>query len=102
MVISVGRKRALRSLKANAYLWVIYEIIAEWSGHTKEEVHEAMKAKFLPPGEVVLPTGETLPCLGSTRDKDSLAHSEYISDIKNFCRESGLDIPEPDEVEVSL
>jgi hypothetical protein len=100
--VVIRPERKHRSLAANAYLWgVVYAEIAAWSEHTDDEIHEAMKAKFLPGREVMFPTGEILPAR-STKLLDSTEFSEYVSKVKLWAAEQGLRIPEPNEVEVSL
>src|ERR1035437_8183126 len=36
-----------RTLNSNAYLWLIYTIIADYTGHTPIEIHESYKRMFL-------------------------------------------------------
>ena len=99
----VQREKHARSLRANAYYWgVVLAVLSEWSGHTPEELHEAMKVRFLQRREVVLPTGEVLDAAGSTAGLDSLAFSEYVDSVQRFAAEQGCYVPEPDEVEVTL
>jgi hypothetical protein len=97
--ITLQRFRQQRSLRANAYLWgVVYRTIEEWCGHTAEELHDVFKAKFLPPREITLPTGELVVGLSSTRQLTSEQFSEFVSKVKLFAAEQGLHVPEPDEV----
>jgi hypothetical protein len=101
--ISLERYRKGRSLKANAYLWgVVYRTIAEWCGHTDDELHEIFKSKFLPRRELLLPTGEEIPLSGTTAALDTDAFSEYVSKVKLWAAEQGVHVPDPDEVEVEL
>lgn len=47
--LRVSRQRATRSTSANARYWVgIVAPIAEHTGYSPEEIHEILKAKFLP------------------------------------------------------
>ena len=49
VTVTLEQERKRRSLRANAYLWgVVYRTAAEWSGHDEDELHELMKARFLP------------------------------------------------------
>lgn len=97
--LAVRRERVRRSLQANAYLWgVVYQTIAEWSGHTEDEIHEAMKELFLPKRELLLKaTGETLPMGGSTAVLDNVAFSKYVSRVKAWAANCGVYVPEPHE-----
>lgn len=97
--ISLGRLRANRSLKANAYLWSIYRLIAQETGNDEETIHKTMKGMFLPLEDLVLPNGETIKTLGSTRHLDTVAFGEFIERIKAFAAsELGITVPEPDQV----
>lgn len=96
--VSIGRRRQVRSLKANAYLWGgVYPYIAQWSGHDEEEIHAAMKDLHCPKKDLTLPTGEIVS-VRSTRLLDLEEFSEYVSKVKRWAAENGLCIPEPDEV----
>jgi hypothetical protein len=96
--LSIGPEKKDRSLRANRYMWAIYNIIAEWSGHDPEEIHVFMKAQFLPTREIQMPGGEPLTVLGSTRKLDSVAFSDYVSKVKRWAMEQGLELPDPDQV----
>jgi len=98
-LVTVEPERKRRSLKQNAYLWgVVYTVIAAWSGHNVEEIHEAMKALHLPMRELMTPTGEVLPLVTSTTRLDSLEFTEYVGRVKLWAGEQGLYVPEPDEL----
>jgi hypothetical protein len=96
VVISVRRQG--RSVKANAYLWgVVYATIAEWSGHEADEIHEALKVKFLTPHPESLPNGFALEMRPSTASLDSKAFAEYVDKVRRWAAECGLYIPSPDD-----
>ena len=102
--VEVNREKSRRSLSQNAWLWSgIYGPISEWSGYEPEEVHELLKAMFLPVKELVLPTGETQIIPGSTAKLDSGAFSNYVDRIRRWAASQGLYLPGPGETyEVSL
>lgn len=102
VLVTVTKWRERRSLKANAYLWIVYGYIAEWSGHDADEIHEALKAKFLQSREFVTPHGEALAAPGSTAALDSFDFAEYVSKVKLWAAENGCTVPEPGDAEVSL
>lgn len=103
IAVTVEREQTTRSLKANAYLWgVVYRTIAEWSGHTEDEIHEAMKEKFLVRRELVFPSGEEMPVVGSTAILDTVDFSTYVMNVKAWAAGCGVLIPEPGEIEVAL
>lgn len=96
--ISLGPEKKDRSLRANRFLWAVYNAIADWSGHDSEEIHVLMKAMFLPTRDVNLPSGESMTVLGSTRKLDSVAFSEYVDKVKRWAMEQGLELPDPETV----
>lgn len=101
LVLIIEKKHATRSLAQNAYYWSgVVGTIAEYTGYTPEEVHELLKAKFLPKtlaipdanGEVVteLTIGQ------STTKLNKLEFGEYIEAIRKWAGESlGLEIHDP-------
>lgn len=99
--VSARAERSERSLKANAYVWgVVYRELSEWSGHTPEEIHDVMRAMFLPAREIVTPDGRKVAALGSTAALDVEAFGAYVDKIKQWAAEQGVNIPDPDEVDV--
>lgn len=94
------KKKATRSLPANAYYWAcVVGTLAEHTGYTPDEMHEVLKAKFLPKtlavqdknGEIV---GEFV-IGGSTVKLNTTEFSDYVRDIKTWAREQ-LDVEIPD------
>jgi hypothetical protein len=47
--IAVMALRATRSIQANRYYWgVIVQLLSEYTGYSVDEMHDVLKAKFLP------------------------------------------------------
>ena len=95
LVEVVFRKpRSPRTIQQNKYLWILYQIIADHIGYTKDEVHEALGNKFL------LDNSEKLPKRRSTTDLSIQELSFYIEQIKKWTSEFlGFTLPEPNEIE---
>ena len=83
--IEVTARRATRSIQANRFYWgVIVQSIADYTGYTPDEVHDFLKAKFLPKklamcdgnGEVV----DEFVVGGSTRILS-------VADFDQYCRQ---------------
>jgi len=99
--IGIKRRRATRSQQQNAYYWgVIVRILSAHTGYTDDEIHDVLKAKFLPKhlaltdgngeikGEFVLG--------GSTRTLKTDAFAKYCDDIKMWAADDlGVYIPDP-------
>lgn len=79
--IDLTPHRAKRSSEQNAYLWVLYTAIAKSTGHTPEEIHKALKRKFLPP--VIVTIGdEEIAVPGSTTKLEPPEFSDYIERVQ--------------------
>lgn len=100
--VQVKRFRARRSLTANAYYWVVVNFIAQWSGHEPDEIHEAMKLKFLPERQLVTPHGEELRTPGSSAGLDTFDFAEYVSKVKLWALDAGCRVPEPNEADAEM
>jgi hypothetical protein len=75
--------RAKRSPEQNNLLWALYTQMAEGTGHTAEELHEAMKRKFLPPKHIQVGE-EVIAVPGSTAGLDVREFSEYVERVQEF------------------
>jgi hypothetical protein len=101
-VITFEPRKAARSVLQNRYYWgVVVDLLSDHTGFSPEELHEILKAKFLPKklavcdgnGEV---QGEFV-IGGSTAKLNKLEFGEYVERIRQWAAES-LDvvIPDPD------
>jgi hypothetical protein len=82
-VVEIREQRSKRTGPQNRLLWAIYTAIADATGYTPEEVHEAMKAKFLPPRAVALGK-EEVEVPGSTAVLEVPEFSEYVERVQAF------------------
>jgi hypothetical protein len=102
--IEVTIRRATRSLNQNAWYWgVIVEAISDYTGFTPDEVHEFLKAKFIPKrlaiadgnGEVV----DEYVLGGSTRKMNTLQFGEFCETVRRWAAETlAIDIPDPGDL----
>ena len=93
--ITIGRPSKTRSNQENRYYWgVVIKLLSELTGYTNDEIHDAMRMKFLinRDGKVVT--------LKSTKNLTTIQFEEYMTKIRQWAN-SELDcyIPEPNEVE---
>ncbi len=89
-------KRGIRSLNQNNYYWgVVIEILSDHTGYLPEEMHEALKQKFL--------SYENFPGLRANLTTASLKTHQfeiYLSKIRRWAStDLGVFIPEPNEVD---
>lgn len=88
-----------RSGNQSRYYWgVVLTMIASHTGHTTEEIHEIMKAKFLP-REYVQIGKDTFQITKSTSVLSTFGMEEYLEQVRIFAgTELGLHIPLPNEI----
>jgi len=94
--IEVRKRRSRRSLKANAFYWaaVLPPIKAKLEGWTLEQVHEAMKAKFLATEDMELGLWK----IGSSRKLNVEEFAEYLDSIILWAAETlGVVIEVPEQ-----
>lgn len=92
--VEVGPKRKARSCEQNAYYWgVVLELLSDWSGYAPEEVHEALKAKFLGSFD----SSKGLLISNSTSDLDTAEYEAYLANVRKWAEGQGLFIPLPNE-----
>lgn len=92
----IGKRGKSRSSNQNKYLWgVVYDIISNFTGYTKDEAHQSMKVKFLRIRRDNLPD-----TIGSTALLKTGEFEGFLESIRVFwATEFGLYIPTPNEVE---
>lgn len=100
VLVRIERLRATRSQRQNAWYWgVIVQQLAEHTGYTPDEMHEILKAKFIPKrfavadgnGEV---RGEFV-IGGTTTSLNTVEFGEYCEAIRDWAAELGIVIPDP-------
>jgi hypothetical protein len=98
----IRRAFATRSTKANAFYWgVVLQALADHTGHLPEELHEILKAKFLPKALAVCDLNGELRgeyvIGGSTASLSVEEFSDYMNRIIRWADEElGVLIPHPD------
>src|SRR3990167_399857 len=98
--ITLSQPTKGRSLNQNAYMWgVVYEMIASETGHSTEEIHEYMKAMFLPRHFIRLGKGNKEQQLTkSTTTLSTFEMEEYLEKVRAFAAmELSIRIPLPHE-----
>ena len=101
--IHVMRLQATRSQPQNRFYWgVVMAELSSYTGYTPEELHDLMKAKFLPKDRAFLDANgtvvEAFVIGGSTRGLDTAAFAEYVEKIREWASAAlGLYIPDADE-----
>lgn len=92
--ITVKKKKNRRSLNQNAYYWVLVDILGEYIGYFKDEMHDVLKNKF---ANYIDKNGfeRTL----STAKMKSDRMTKYIEDIKAWAAiEYKKELPDPESI----
>ena len=88
--------RNKRTLSQNAYYWgVVVAILAEHFGYESDELHEALKLKFLKTHE-----DSPLPTVKSTAKLSIGEFCDYIDTVTRWAAQEGIYIPQAGEVEI--
>jgi hypothetical protein len=101
VLITIERLRATRSQRQNAWYWgVIVQLLADHTGYTPDEMHEVLKAKFIPKRFAVADgNGEICDELvigGSTAILNTVEFGEYCEAIRQWAADSlHVVIPDP-------
>ena len=95
-----GRGGKPRSTNQNSYMWgVVYQIMAEETGHTTEEIHDCCKSMFLPRslflGDQEINTSKSTTILTTAELED------YLRRVRIFAQEQlNCFIPLPNEAPI--
>lgn len=93
--VSVRKIRAQRSNNQNNYYFgVVCKVLGDYFGYEPDEMHEALKLKFLQVGAVDVPT------LKSTTKLNTAEFEDYLERIRRWAAiDYSIAIPLPNEVE---
>lgn len=103
VLIRIERLRATRSGRQNAWYWgVIVQMLAEHTGYTPDEMHEVLKAKFIPKRFAVADgNGEIQDELvigGSSAQLNTVEFGEYCEAIRQWAADAlHVVIPDPED-----
>lgn len=96
--LSVAEWKNTRSNNQNNYYWgVVVRLIADTTGYSLQEAHEALKVKFLLQPKIVKEV--SLPTIKSTALLNSKEFEDYCAEIREWAiAELDCYIPLPNEV----
>jgi hypothetical protein len=98
--LTVSQWKNTRSNNQNNYYWgVVVKLLSETTGYTLQEMHEALKLKFLVRPAVV--KGVELPTMKSTALMNTLEFEDYCKEIREWASaDLNCFIPLPNEVDL--
>lgn len=93
------KEKSKRSINQNNYYFgVVVEILADYCGYEREEMHEALKEKFLS----AIPDDHGLRKIKSTTKLNTIEMEEYLEKIRRWASvELNCYIPNPNESEAA-
>lgn len=95
--VIVERQGRKRTNQQNRYLWGIpYKLLSDYTGHSKDEIHEWCKCEFLSSKHLWI--GEKEHEIGrSTSNLPTVEFEEYCENLRRFGATLGVNIPLPNE-----
>lgn len=98
-LVRVSKRRQSRSLNQNAYYWgVVVKMLAEEFGYDPQDMHEALKYKFLA-SSIQLENGEFLFFPKQSSELNTIEFEDYLEKIRIWAiMEFNILIPLPHEV----
>lgn len=81
--VLVSPYRNKRSPEQNKLLWAIYTEMVQGTGHTPEELHDAMKKKFLAPKFITV-GDEQVAIIPDSSTLDVKEFSEFVERVQAF------------------
>jgi hypothetical protein len=96
----VKKEETSKTIQQTRYLFgVVYELISEHTGYSKEEVHELMKSIFLKSYKTV--NNKRYTVIRSIHDLNTVEMTEYIEQIKRWCA-TELQIFVPEAIKTNI
>jgi len=86
----VRPERRLRTIPQNKRLRVIYNAMAEYTGHHPDEIHEICKARLLPRRQFDMPGDVTMDAAPTTTTLTTLTFGEYMDRCEQLGYEFGM------------
>ena len=101
--IVIRKHKSQRSLNQNSAYWgIAIEILSNceaFGGYTKEEIHDALRSKFLS----TLDPNTGLTKIRSTTDLNTVEFNQYYEVIQRWAAEFlNVNIPSPNEIPLNL
>ena len=92
LTVTLERKRSIRSRNQNDWYWsVVIGLLAEHCGYEPDELHEALKWRFLK-----IHSDKGLEMCRSTTDLSTVEFTQYVDRVRQLAAEMGCVIPDPD------
>ncbi len=88
-----------RSLEQNAYMWLIFGMVADYTGHDRYEVHDAFLDLFNLTWDLDPHTGEWRLRIIGTSEHGTITQEEFMLKVRAHCQlKMNLYLPLPNEI----
>lgn len=95
--VVIKRKSEKRSVSQNALMWMWFACIADNTGNTKEDVHDAYCLKFLTHSFEI--DGKWYRVPGRTSELDMIGFTEFLNKVQaDAGTELGIILPNPEDL----
>lgn len=94
--VEITEHKHKRSNNQNALYWKWVQILSDELGYTKDELHEAMKSKFLGKEQRKTIFGDEYLALKSTSRLKKDEFSEYMMKVEQLALMHDIKLPSPD------
>ncbi len=99
VMITIDKRYKRRSSNENRYYWgIVIPLLCDFMGYNDEEMHEAIKWKFLKKQSAPFPKFEEIPTVRSTTTLSTVEFEELMSKVRMWASEFGIYIPDPNEI----
>ena len=87
-ILEIVKTKNQRTAAQNRLYWKWLSLISDYTGYTKEEMHEYFKQEYLPSKEVL---GKQIP--KSTTDLDTKGFTDYLKKIEQMTKQYNIKLP---------
>jgi hypothetical protein len=95
--VTIKEFKPNRSLNQNSYYWgIVIEILSDFTGYSRDEMHEVLKTKFLSYKVKIL--HEEFVITKSTTSLTTQEFEDYLRLIREWASTMGCYIPLPNEI----
>lgn len=101
-VLTVKKKWNKRSLNQNSYFWLCLEVIAEYTGHTSEELHVIYKGLYSPKKEIKLLNKKSYMIPKGTSELTKGEFAELMLNIQADAGSMGITLPDPNDYKMEM
>lgn len=94
--VKIVRKTTPRTIAQNSLMWMWFQCIEDYTGTTKDDIHDYYKAKFL--SRDVAIGNRYVRVIGNTSKLNTLQMTDFLNKVKaDAATEFGITLPLPED-----